>query len=370
MPNLRTAGHYDVHTRLRDMDRDGVAGEVIFHSSQNWEPIPFVHGGGTPGMYELEDDPELAAVGQHIYNRWLVDMITVEPERHAGLAYLPMWDLDAAIREMEWAAASGLKGVNFPAPRPDIVEYDQPLWEPFWDACEDLGMVLTTHAGGRQPGQNTRHTLSKWMFEAGWLARRALPWMIYSGVFERHPRLKLVFTEQIGEWWPAYERDLDSFCMPATTLPKLASEYLNSNVFIGGSFLSNFEAVHAVEGGYATRLMWGSDYPHGEGTYCYGPNNEESMTRTSLRFTFAGVRGPLTPRPGFPPPPSTSPILPDDVRLIVGENAAQVYGFDLGRLGEVAARIQAPALEELTRPLEAIPARGGMLAFRLYGALF
>src|SRR5258706_14405672 len=39
--NLQTAGHYDVHQRLKDMDWDGVAAEVIFHGSQNTQTLPF-----------------------------------------------------------------------------------------------------------------------------------------------------------------------------------------------------------------------------------------------------------------------------------------------------------------------------------------
>src|SRR5206468_297511 len=91
MVNQKTAGHYDVTTRLADMDGDGVAAEVIFHSSQNWEPIPFVRAAAIPGNYETDIDLELAGVGQHIYNEWLADIVSVQPERHVGLAYLPMW---------------------------------------------------------------------------------------------------------------------------------------------------------------------------------------------------------------------------------------------------------------------------------------
>src|SRR2546425_27017 len=58
-PNMRTSGHYDVHTRLRDMDRDGVACEVIFHGSQNNEPIPFT-GSLLGNIADIELDRGLA----------------------------------------------------------------------------------------------------------------------------------------------------------------------------------------------------------------------------------------------------------------------------------------------------------------------
>ena len=113
--NQQTDGHHDVHARLRDLDYDGVAAEVIFHGSQNGEPIPFQSFGPFLG-YEKGDNLELLGVGYHIYNEWLADFCSVEPERHVGLAHLPMWDVDAAVREAEWARGAGLRGVNFPAP--------------------------------------------------------------------------------------------------------------------------------------------------------------------------------------------------------------------------------------------------------------
>src|SRR5882757_8460998 len=75
--NLSTLGHYDVHARLKDMDRDGVAAEVIYHGSQNDQCFPFLPTeGGTfnamvfsPGACS-DSQLELAAVGQHMYNAW------------------------------------------------------------------------------------------------------------------------------------------------------------------------------------------------------------------------------------------------------------------------------------------------------------
>src|SRR3984893_10348882 len=152
-PTNNTAGHYDVHARLSDMDRDGVAAEVIYHGSQNAQCFPFLTtDGGTFNAMVFspvgsKHELELAAVGQQIYNRWLADQCSVEPERHAGLAHLPMWDISAAIAELERAGDAGLKGGNFPAPKLGIKPYDEPEWERFWATCAERGMALSTHAG-------------------------------------------------------------------------------------------------------------------------------------------------------------------------------------------------------------------------------
>ena len=115
--NARTAGHHDMRARLRDMDSHGIAAAVIFHGSQNGQPIPWQSNvalirGDDPTPEELE----LMGVGRHIYNQWLADACSVEPERHAGCAQLPVWDVDATVKEIEWARQAGLRTVNWPAP--------------------------------------------------------------------------------------------------------------------------------------------------------------------------------------------------------------------------------------------------------------
>ena len=154
MANLQTPGHYDMHARLRDLDADGVAAEIMFHDSQNGEPIPFqsdtllMRGSG------VAQDFDLLRAGQHIYNQWLADVCSIEPERHIGLMHLPLWDIEAAIAELEWARSAGLKGLNFPYPKPYMEPYTNPVWDPFFSACEDLGR----YAGQpRRRGRDRRH---------------------------------------------------------------------------------------------------------------------------------------------------------------------------------------------------------------------
>ena len=103
-------------TRLADMDRDGVACEVIFHGSTNGEPIPFYDKASIRTALQYPAKTKLAMEGIGIYNRWLADFCSVEPARHVGLCHLPMWDIEASIAEVIWAHDHGLKGVNFPAP--------------------------------------------------------------------------------------------------------------------------------------------------------------------------------------------------------------------------------------------------------------
>ena len=352
--NRRTAGHHDPHARLRDHDHDGIAAEIIFHGSQNEEPLPW--GTFVVFLGPSSDDPSLVAAGRRIYNRWLADFVSVEPARHAGLAQLPMWDVDASIREVEWAADAGLRGVNFPAPSATLTPYNDPSWDRFFAVCAERSMPLTTHAGAGDPAHWTgRETFSLMTIESGgWFSRRALHQMAFGGVFERHPQLRLVLTEQPGDWWSYTLRELDSVWRAHRALlgdqgPRPPSEYCAEQVVLGASFLAHFEAVDAVTNGYVDNVMWGSDYPHAEGTWQMPDEGDtRSITKLSMRAAFAGVDEP-------------------SVRKMAGENAMRVYGLDPHALAVVASRIGAPTIDELTRPIDAVPAGASPFAFRTFG---
>jgi predicted TIM-barrel fold metal-dependent hydrolase len=356
-PNLRTAGHHDSAARLADYDYDGVAAGVIFHGSMNMEPIPFTSA--ALGAKHAAQGA-LVAVGYHIYNRWLADFVSEAPHRHIGLAYLPMWDVEAAVAEVEWAHKAGLRGVNFPAMRDgELPEYNDPQWEPLWEACAERKMPLVTHIGG---GSTAKYSgpemVALVQVESGYTSRRAVWWLIFAGVFERHPNLKLVITETPGNWYPTTAIELDAIHRYYTDretplnpefiarVPRLPSEYMKSNVFFGASFASPFEVEQAVLHGLEAQLLWGSDYPHLEGTFV-NPDGSDipSVTRLALRNTFCHM-------------PT------DHARRMVGENAIEVYNLDRAALQAIAARIGAPTTTDLATPIQAIPAGASKAAFR------
>jgi predicted TIM-barrel fold metal-dependent hydrolase len=185
----------------------------------------------------------------------------------------------------------------------------------------------------------------------GWLARRALPRLLFSGVFERYPTLKLVLTEQNGDWWTSTMREFDSayatFGRPIRDrVPRWPSEYCASHVFIGASYVAPFEASAAVEG---HNVMWGSDYPHMEGTFQHGAGQgPESITHQSLRHAFHAIDD-------------------DSTERMISANAIACYGFDADALASIARRIAAPTLAELSVPPERIPDGLKSLGFRTIG---
>ena len=142
------------------------------------------------GLTNDQSDLELATVGYHLYNEWLADWVAIDSQRLLGLAYIPIWDIDLAVKEVEWAASRGLHGVNFPPPgRPDTVLYNHPEWDPFWAACVANNMPLNTHSSGGQPiDYSGPGGINVQVYEGGgWLSRRSVWWLIHGQVFERFP---------------------------------------------------------------------------------------------------------------------------------------------------------------------------------------
>jgi predicted TIM-barrel fold metal-dependent hydrolase len=345
----RTAGgQQDPHARLGFMDADGIAADVIFAGGQNGEPLPFVGFGLAESTYKLE----LRSVGGHIWNQWLADYVSVAPQRLVGVMQIPIWDVKAAIQEIEWGRDAGLRSINFPAPRSGYPSYNDPVYEPFWSACESLELPLLTHTGGGDVplGLGGPGGFALLRTEIMWLSRRSLWQLIFGGVFERHPRLKLVFTEQRVLWVPETLKTLDNIFASDTQflagadvtdidLPRRPSEYWASNCYVAGSFLAPFEVALRNEVG-VHNLMWGADYPHVEGTW--------PRTNLSMRNTFADVPE-------------------DEARLILGENALGVYDLDAESLRPIALRI-GPMPDQLAKPLAAgeFPEFRGE-AFRTFG---
>ncbi len=345
-PEMEVAGHHDPDARLRDMDREGIAAEVIYHFSMNGQPLPFVTNpaGGLAAV--AADGLELGAVGYRIYNEWLADFVSTDPARLLGLAYIPSWDIPASVREVEWAASAGLAAINFPPPgRPGHLEYNHPDWEPFWDACEATGMTLHTHSGNAGPmnyfqGPGSRDLL---VYECGgWMARRSVWWMIHGRVFERHPGIKIVITEQYEGWWLNTMAELDSVYARFSgnsdepRLQRLPSEYMADHVFLGCSFLSKYMANEAWHAEYAQNLMWGRDYPHTEGTFHVVGDDDEAVSRLSIRHALAGLPH-------------------HEARMIASDNAIDLLRLDRSRLEQVAAEIGGPSIEELTTEPESLP---------------
>ena len=330
--------NWDTARRSADLDAEGIAAEVLF---PNTVP-PFFPTGVVIAPAPTPEELPKRLAGLRAHNRWLVDFVAEAPERRAGLAQIALNDVDEAVADVRWAKEQGLKGVLLPGVSPDTPWIDplfSAIYDPIWAVCQELDMSITHHSGGSGIPNFGQHPSSITMFvlESGFFANRALWHLIMSGVFERFPGLKFVMTEQGASWLPPALTRMDDIHnsmvagrigqLPANaTLPHKPSDYFKRNCFLGASFPSPGEAATFTDIGL-DKVMWGSDYPHNEAC--------SPLSREALRHSFQGWSE-------------------DHMRMILSENQAHVYGFDLAALRPLADRI-GPTVEEIATPLASVP---------------
>jgi predicted TIM-barrel fold metal-dependent hydrolase len=321
-------GVWDPQVRAEELDRDGVAGEVVFPGPGGNEPeavgAPFSGGMGFTSAAARAVPYELRFAGAQAHNRWLADFLSYQPERHAGVILAPMDDISAAVAEIRRARKAGLFGglflpvLGLPTTEPEGF-WHHPRYEPIWATCEELDIPVQAHAiasgvvYGDFPG--TRWITST---ESYWTARRPLWFLLLSGVLERHSGLRLVITEAGGADIPYIINLFDYFYTAKNPeelrkiLPRKPSEYWYRQCAVGASPHAGRMEVDFRRSIGVRNILWGSDYPHREGSWPY--------TQERMMAMFAGVPE-------------------DEVRLMLGKNAARIYNFDLGKLGPLAERI-------------------------------
>jgi predicted TIM-barrel fold metal-dependent hydrolase len=320
--------------RLAVLEEQGIHAEVTY-------PGPVLAGGMSPAMNggaHSNTDLDLVWPALHAYNRWLVDFCGKARGRRAGVIPIDLHDVDRAIEEVIWARASGLfGGVMLPAMsvKAGLPGYSDDRYEPFWSACEDNEMVVNLHTGASGVATDARELYDRkrggflGLYEVFVFTRRPLWFLIFGGVFDRHPRLNVVVAENGVQWLPSLVRDMESFFdthggAPVRSYLSLRpSDYVERHVFLAGSLMKRYEAEMRDEIG-VDKLMWGADYPHLEGA--------APVHRETLRHVFGGM------------PES-------DVRRILGANACRVWnGFDGDLLQAVADRV-GPTVADLATPL-------------------
>ena len=329
--------NWDSDRRIRELEDDGVVAEVLF---PNTVPPFFPSGNLLAGAPE-PDQYEYRWAGLRAHNRWLAEFCSQAPGRRAGLAQILLHDIDAAVAEIRWAHRGGLRGILLPgiAPGSSLEGIYSRRYEPIWEACEELDLTITQHGGAGLPDFGmTPEGLAILLIELPIFSHRALWHLMFSGVFDRHPSLRFVMTEQGTGWIPGALRSLDWFQRRmlietaaefifggamATKMSLTPTEYFARNCYVGASFIRPVEAALRHEVG-VDRIMWGSDFPHSEGSFPY--------TSEALRA-------------------SLSDATEAEMRMMLSETAASVYGFDLNSLQPVADRI-GPKVEALRVPFE------------------
>jgi predicted TIM-barrel fold metal-dependent hydrolase len=262
--------------RLIDMDRDGADASIMYGPT---DPMEFT-------------DAELRRSCYEAYNDWLDEFCAAAPNRLIGVPQLSLEDPDDARRELErLAKRNRVRHVNILASRANPAVYDN-AWEPFWKLAEELGIPVGFHLAvlvKRTPvDDHDRSASNPAIAIASRFAKEPpgiqllepITGLIFAGVFDRHPQLKIVMAEAGLAWIPSMIQGLDLWYQrtrdgrrlasdSAVTLPKLLpSEYFHRQIWI--SFVDDPLGVRMVGNVLnADKVMFGSDYPHPASTWPY-----------------------------------------------------------------------------------------------------
>ncbi|EME14668.1 amidohydrolase family protein [Rhodococcus triatomae] len=333
--------NWDNERRITETRQDGTVGEVLF---PNTVP-PFFPSAAVLAGPPRGEDFEKRLAGIRAHNRWLKDFCSDAPAQRAGVAQIFLNDVDEAVADVTWVKENGLRGgILLPNLAPDV-KWVKPLYDPgydrLWEVCEDLGVPVNSHAGTGLPDYGRYRTASMlYINEVGFYSMRPLVQMILSGVFERFPKLKFAVSEQGCAWAPDLMRQLDTvdlrvkrtgrigelFYSEDEQLPLRPSEYFRRNVWVGATMPSAQDMASRDTLGEG-KFMWGSDYPHNEGTYPF--------TRECIRQVMHDVEE-------------------TELRKLFAENAAELYDFDLDALAPLAVKY-GPTPSEVARPLTELP---------------
>ena len=257
-------GGYIPAEHVKDMAIDGIDMSILYP---------------TTGLilYSVPDSALLTHTFK-IYNDWVAEFCRADPKILKGIAMLNIDDVEEGVLELERCAKLGFVGAMITVYPPAERPYSLPIYEPLWAAAQDLQMPLSLHIATNRPGpgQEFQEILSAtpWFFSNvdHWI-RESIGQMIFTGVFERYPKLQIGAVEMEVSWVPHFLDRIDytytqrqiEFAPYRFKEDMLPSDYFHRNVFIG--FQEDALGIRLRDIIGVDSLMWGGDYPHPESTF-------------------------------------------------------------------------------------------------------
>ncbi|MGE0383176.1 MAG: amidohydrolase family protein [Gammaproteobacteria bacterium] len=282
-------GGWDPAARLEEMDEDGVDAEIMY-------PTPRLSFGVL-----TNDDKAFSLAMVQAYNDWLSEYCAHAPDRLWGLAMMPLAGVDAALAEFERCLKlPGMRGAFIPA-YPNGTTTLTADDDRFFAAVAASGTPLSIHVG-LSVAKPTAHKMKLPGDTRFYDAPVRMLELLWAGVFDRFPALKVVFAEVDCGWVPFFKEQTDNryHRMAAAnrlTLTAPPSEYFDRHVFY--TYITDTYAVRNRVGVGVENMLWSSDYPHTGGDWPY--------SWRTIDATFNGV-----PKP--------------ERELILAGNALRLYG--------------------------------------------
>ncbi len=261
--DYRPTGGLDPKIRIEHMDLDGVAAEIIYPTA-------------ALRLFDMPRDTQEAAF--RIYNDWVADYCKTSPQRLFGIPCLCVYDIDQAITEMHRCNDMGLLGgLVWQVPDPKL-PLTSDYYDKLWAAAAELGYPIHFHilTGFDYRRKNLRG-LDAVRGAVNIKTADAVTTMfdlIWSGVFERHPKLRAVMVESEIGWMPFYLQQWDYYLQRFTkpgqpqeefVISRPPSEIFNDHIY--ATFMDDFVGTQALKFWGEFNCMWSSDYPHGNMTW-------------------------------------------------------------------------------------------------------
>lgn len=255
-------GIREIPGRLEDMELEGIDAEICFPSLALW-------------LYAL-DNPEAEAASARLYNDWNNEFLGSYPDRFVRCGILPVLDFSNTLAEMDYLASKGVTAAMLPAVTPaNLPKYNDERWDPVFAKAAELGIVFVMHTGTglesvvveRGPGAAIINYTNQAMD-----AQRTVMYLVSGGLLDRHRKTRVAFIEAGASWLVALAERMDEIEVAHANFvrPKLQrrpSEIIDEQVW--ASFQHDRACIAASAAGLpgSRNVMWGSDYPHAEGTF-------------------------------------------------------------------------------------------------------
>jgi predicted TIM-barrel fold metal-dependent hydrolase len=283
---------WDATPPQTDQRRDGVSAEVIYP---------------TVGMVLCNHpDADFKRACFQAYNRWIADYCDVDRARLLGCGQSAMRSPQEGIADLHEIRDLGLRGVMMPGLPGCDTDYDDPVWDPFWEAAIELGLPLSFHILTTQSGRTRGPKMNSFLSIVRG-CQDIMGLLVLGGVFERHPDLRVVCVEADAGWVPHFMYRMDHaykrhrYWLPAgQQLSKLPSEYFAENIYT--TFQDDWTAFKFANDMNWHRLMWANDFPHSDSTW---PWSQEMLEEHARQLT------------------------PDQQTAILCTNVADLYDIDL-----------------------------------------
>jgi len=293
------AGGWDAKARLTEQDRDGVAAEVLYPSV---------------GMLLCNHpDADYKKACFDAYNLWMAEFQATAPKRLLGVGQTALRSVAEGVTDLERIRELGLRGVMMPGMASCHADgdYDDPRWDPLWRAAIELDLplsfhILTSGAGDSLMSHQFRGPKMNSFLGIIRGCQDIIGTMIFGGVFDRHPELKIVCVEADAGWVPHWMYRADHAVkrhrnwLGSGDLQRKPSEYFRENVYV--TFQDDWVAFQTADLMNPKRLMWASDHPHSDSTF---PDSQQVLAEQTASLT---------------------PETRDD---IVWRNCARLYGIEV-----------------------------------------